>query len=116
MDRPGSITRKSWWRTLFVPDLSLAQLTEPSWKRHRWPQAVVLFCVAIYASWFGWMSVARAHNFNAGWYDLGIMTQTVWRTGHGLGFTFTNPEIGPGGIHGWTAPRTSIHADYFLIL
>ncbi len=79
-------------------------------------QRLLWVAIGVYAVFFSWFSIARAHNFNAGWYDLGIMTQTVWRVGHGFGFTFTNPELGPGGVHGWTAPRTSIHADYVLAL
>ncbi len=100
----------------FVPDLRSETLTQPTWRQHRWPQIVVFTLATIFALWFSWFTIQRAQNFNAGWYDLGIMAQTVWRTSHGFGFTFTNPELGPGGAHGWTAPRTSIHTDYFLIL
>lgn len=103
-------------KELLVPDLRLDQLTAPSWRRHGWPQAAVLLAVVSYTIFFSWFTIGRAKNFNAGWYDLGIMTQTVWRTGHGFGFSFTNPERGPGGIHGWTAPRTSIHSDYLMAL
>ncbi len=81
-----------------------------------WAAFLVVFGMLAYAVSVGWFSIARAHNFNAGWYDLGIMTQTVWRVGHGYGFTFTNPEAGPGGMHGWTSPRTAIHTDYLLAL
>ena len=63
-----------------------------------------------------WWSIGRAKNFNAGWYDLGIMTQTVWNVGHGHGFVFTNPEVGAGGVHGINTVRTAIHTDYLLIL
>lgn len=75
---------------------------------------VVLVLVVAYTAFFSWLSIERARNYNAGWYDLGIMAQTVWRAGHGYGLTFTNPDAGPGGVHGWTALRTSTHADYLL--
>src|SRR5262245_45405445 len=78
--------------------------------------ALLIAGMLAYAIFFSWFTLQRATNFNAGWYDLGIMTQTVWRVGHGFGFTFTNPEAGPAGIHGLEALRTTIHADYILIL
>lgn len=82
----------------------------------RRPAVAVLVGIVLYTVIFSWWSVRRADNFNAGWYDLGIMTQTVWDVGHGHGFTFTNPEVGPRGQHGINAIRTSIHTDYLLIL
>lgn len=80
------------------------------------PAIVVVIGALSYTLFFSWFTIQRARNFNAGWYDLGIMTQVVWRTGHGHGFGFTNPEAGPGGVHGWDSPRTAIHADYLLAL
>lgn len=80
-----------------------------------WPAAMVMGLAVVYAVAFSWFSIARAHNFNAGWYDLGIMTQTVWRVAHGFGFTFSNPEAGSAGAHGVTMWRTAIHTDYLLL-
>jgi len=80
------------------------------------PGLTVLVGILLYTAVLSWYSLGRAHNFNAGWYDLGIMSQTVWNVGHGHGFVFTNPEAGPGGVHGVTMARSAIHADYFLIL
>lgn len=77
---------------------------------------VVLLGILAYSLFFSWFTISRAKNFNAGWYDLGIMSQTVWRAGHGYGFSFTNPESGPAGQHGLSAPRTAIHTDYLLFL
>src|SRR5690349_350443 len=77
---------------------------------------MVLLGIALYTAAMSWFSVVRAQNFNAGWYDLGIMSQTVWRAGHGFGLSFTNPEAGPGGVHGLNTIRTAIHADYLLLL
>lgn len=81
-----------------------------------WPVAAVLLGIVAYTVVLSWFSLGRAHNFNAGWYDLGIMSQTVWNVGHGHGFMFTNPEAGPGGVHGVNMVRSAIHTDYFLIL
>lgn len=80
------------------------------------PGWVVVMGIVIYTMILSWYSLGRAHNFNAGWYDLGIMSQTVWNVGHGHGFVFTNPEAGPGGVHGVNMARSAIHSDYFLIL
>lgn len=85
-------------------------------KRLSAPVWVVLLGMIVYTVAMSWFSLGRAHNFNAGWYDLGIMSQTVWNVGHGHGFTFTNPEAGPGGEHGVNMPRSAIHTDYFLVL
>src|SRR5436853_3044743 len=85
-------------------------------QKKSWPVIIVLLGIVAYTGFFSWFSIGRAHNFNAGWYDLGIMSQTVWRTGHGFGFSFTNPEAGPNGLHGVTMARTAIHADYLLAI
>ncbi len=93
-----------------------AILTTRAERQKRWSIVLVWLVIAVYTVFFAWFSIERSHNFNAGWYDLGIMAQTVWRMGHSFNFTFTNPELGPGGVHGWMAWRTSIHADYLLAL
>lgn len=80
------------------------------------PAWIVLVGILAYSVALSWFSLGRAHNFNAGWYDLGIMSQTVWNVGHGHGFMFTNPEAGPGGVHGVNMARSAIHTDYLLIL
>ncbi len=85
-------------------------------KKISWPAAVVMLGMVVYTLVLSWFSVGRAHNFNAGWYDLGIMSQTVWNVGHGHGFMFTNPEAGPNGLHGVNMARSAIHTDYFLVL
>lgn len=76
--------------------------------------SILLAAMLAFTGYWSWFSIGRAANYNAGWYDLGIMAQTVWRAGHGYGLTFTNPEAGPGGVHGLEAPRTAIHTDYLL--
>lgn len=85
-------------------------------RRWPWPEIILWLGLVFYIVIISWFSLGRAHNFNAGWYDLGIMSQTVWNVGHGRGFTFTNPEIGPGGVHGTNMLRSAIHADYLLVL
>lgn len=82
----------------------------------RWPKILVGLGLAAYTVWWSWFTIAKAHNFNSGFYDLGIMTQTVWNVGHGRGFVFNNPEAGPGGRHGLEVPRTAVHTDFLLAL
>lgn len=84
--------------------------------RPTFPELTVWVGIIVYSIALSWFSLGRAHNFNAGWYDLGIMSQTVWNVGHGHGFMFTNPEAGPNGVHGVNMARSAIHTDYFLIL
>ncbi len=86
------------------------------WRRMSPPILLVWVGIVAYTLALSWFSLGRAHNFNAGWYDLGIMSQTVWNVGHGHGFMFTNPELGPNGQHGVLMARSAIHADYFLML
>lgn len=81
-----------------------------------WPRLILVAAMLVYVVVMSRFSIGRANNFNAGWYDLGIMTQVVWNVGHGRGLVFTNPEAGPGGYHGLITPRTSIHTDYILAL
>ncbi len=85
-----------------------------NWIRRHRAALLVMIGIAAYTVFFSWYSIARANNFNSGWYDAGIMTQTVWNVGHGQGFTFTNPEAGPGGVHGQRMLRSSIHTDFML--
>jgi uncharacterized membrane protein len=87
-----------------------------NWSWGKLPVAIVIGGMIAYAVFFSWFTIARADNYNAGWYDLGIMSQTVWNFGHGHGLTFTNPEAGPNSVHGLQAPRTAIHTDYILAL
>ncbi len=80
------------------------------------PIWIVVGAMIVYAVFWSWFTIGRAANYTAGWYDLGIMSQTVWRAGHGYGFSFTNPEMGANGQHGLETVRTAIHTDYILWL
>jgi len=83
---------------------------------HRLVIPLLIGAMLAFAIFWAWFSIGRAANYNAGWYDLGIMAQTVWRAGHGFGLTFTNPEAGLNGVHGLETVRTAIHTDYLLFL
>jgi uncharacterized membrane protein len=59
----------------------------------------------------GWLSVARHESYNTGYYDLGIMAQSVWTGTQGDMLDHTAPGIGPHS-------RMNIHVEwaYFLLV
>lgn len=66
--------------------------------------------IALYISYFTFLSFEKHLNFFTGRFDLGNMDQTVWNTIHGRIFELTDPD-GTQSIL-----RLAIHADFILIL
>lgn len=71
---------------------------------------LLYFLIAIFCTYFIFLSFSRHDNFYSRRLDLGNMDQTVWNVAHGNGFTLTDPA-GEG-----QQSRLAIHADFLLIL
>ncbi len=72
---------------------------------------VLIVMVLACGVFLGWLSVSRHASYNTGYYDLGIMAQSVWTGTQGDMLDHTAPGIGPHS-------RMNIHVEwaYFLLV
>ncbi|MEW6582497.1 MAG: DUF2079 domain-containing protein [Actinomycetota bacterium] len=70
---------------------------------------MVWAAVAVYATVFSWLSVARHDAFSSGRFDLGNMVQAVWSTAHGRFLESTD-------VSGTQFTRLGAHVDPVLAL
>lgn len=71
---------------------------------------ILILGIAMFCLFISVASILRFEHFLSGKLDLGNMMQTVWNTGHGRFFQFTDPYSTE------TVSRLGTHADFLLIL
>lgn len=72
-------------------------------------QTALWLLIAVFVSFFSFLSFVRHDNFHSNRLDLGNMEQVVWNLAHGNGFTLTDP-MGDAQLS-----RFAIHADVLLV-
>lgn len=75
------------------------------------PLLTVLLLAALYALFFGWLSLGRYWAYQMHALDMGNMAQAAWNTLHGHPFYFTNMRL-PYALEAWgTTTRLSFHVE-----